>query len=458
MENSLIHSSINTYSSPSDLKITDVRFCDVDGIPMHCILMKIYTNQGIVGFGEVRDFASKQYALQLKHILLGENPCNVDKIFRRIKQFGGHSRQGGGVSGVEVALWDLCGKALGQPVYRLLGGKFRDAIRMYCDTDIETGTRNIGSEMGKALKKRMEKGFTFLKMDLGINILLEHPGTLCAPLGFLEEGKRLQEKLAEARASGDPEQIRFWKHRVYDYENIAHPFTGINVTEKGFDILEEYVHQVREVIGYEVPLAIDHFGHIGLENSIKLCKRIEKFNIAWAEDLIPWQYTDQYAILKRSTTVPIATGEDIYLKEGFKPLLEAHGVSIIHPDVLTAGGILETKKIGDLAADHGVAMAMHMAESPIGCMAAVNAAAASENFLALEYHSVDVPIWNDIYQGKLPHPLVDHGFIKVPDLPGLGIEGLNDDVLAGLIHPEVPGMWEPTDLFNDDPCQDRLWS
>ena len=453
-----ISSCINTYSNPSDLRITDIRFLDVDQIPMHCILMKVYTNQGVVGFGEVRDFASKKYALQLKHILLGENPLNVDKIFRRIKQFGGDARQGGGVCAVEVALWDILGKVTGQPIYRLLGGKFRDNIRMYCDTDIETGTRNIGSEMGKALKSRMDKGFTFLKMDLGIDILRDYEGTLCAPLGFVEEGVRLHKKVEEARASGDREQYRFWKHRLYDFDNIAHPFTGINVTEKGFDILEEYVHDVREVIGYEIPLAIDHFGHIGLKNCIKLCKRIEKYNIAWAEDLIPWQLTDQYKLLRASTTVPICTGEDIYLKEGFLPLLREGCVDVIHPDLLTDGGILETKKISDLAAEHGVAMAMHMAESPIACMGAVHAAAACENFLALEFHSVDVPVWNDIYTGQLPHPLVNNGFIEVPDLPGLGIEGLNDDVLAKLIHPEVPGMWEPTDFFNDDPAADRLWS
>ena len=158
---------------------------------MHCILMKLYTNQGIVGYGEVRDSASKQYALQLKHILLGENPCNVDKLFRRIKQFGGQARQAGGVSGVEVALWDLAGKAYGQPVYRLLGGKFRDRIRIYCDTDVNG--KHTGRDMGAALKARMEKGFTFLKMDLGLGILRDVPGAVSAPLGFLEEPRALQE-------------------------------------------------------------------------------------------------------------------------------------------------------------------------------------------------------------------------------------------------------------------------
>ena len=117
---------------------------------------------GISGFGEVRDASSKTYALMLKSRILGENPCNVDKIFRKIKQFGGPSRQGGGVSGIEIALWDLAGKAYGVPVYQLLGGKFRDEIRVYCDTDVDV--KHTGHDMGLALKKRMDMGFTFLKM------------------------------------------------------------------------------------------------------------------------------------------------------------------------------------------------------------------------------------------------------------------------------------------------------
>ncbi len=117
------------------------------------------------------------------------------------------------------------------------------------------------------------------------------------------------------------------------------------------------------------------------------------------------------------------------MKEGFKPLLESRGVSVIHPDILTSGGILENKKIGDLAQEHGVAMAVHMAESPIGCLAAVHSVAATENFLALEYHSVDVPWWDDIAVGPAK-PLVKNGFIQVLDAPGLGIESLNDEVIA----------------------------
>jgi gluconate/galactonate dehydratase len=450
-ENVLDH--VNTHSRPSELRITDMRFADIQGAPMHCTLMKIYTNQGLVGFGEVRDAATKTYALALKRVLLGENPCNVDKLFRRIKQFGGHARQGGGVSGVEVALWDLAGKAYGVPVYQMLGGKFRDRVRIYCDTDVSG--KPDGIRMGHALKQRMERGFTFLKMDVGIGLIAHEPGALSYPLGLMEEMETLGHQGWNWSALTLEDRIS--RSRSYDAFNVPHPITGIHLTEKGIDLLEQYVAEVRSVIGYQVPLATDHFGHIALEDCIRLGQRLEKYNLAWVEDMVPWQYTDQYVRLSQSIHIPVCTGEDIYLKEGFRPLLEARGVSVIHPDVLTSGGILENKKIGELAHEHGVAMAVHMAESPIGCMAAVHSVAATENFLALEYHSVDVPWWDDIAVG-LPKPLVKDGFIQVPEAPGLGIEALDDAVIAEHIHPAIPGLWEPTEAWNADWSHDRLWS
>lgn len=439
---------------PSDLRITDIRFADIDGAPKRCTLLKILTNQGLEGYGEVRDAASKTYALMLKSRLLGENPCNVDKIFRKIKQFGGPSRQGGGVSGVEIALWDLAGKAWGVPLYQLLGGKFRDEIRVYCDTDVEG--RHTGADMGRALKKRMEMGFTFLKMDLGIGLLLDEPGTLNAPLGYLDEMKRYASHILNVQGgSVTADMVRHQKS--YQIVTTPHPMTGIHLTEKGLDFLENYVREVREVIGYDVPLAIDHFGHVAVEDGIRFARRMEPYNLAWMEDMVPWMYTDQYVRLKNSTTVPVCTGEDIYLKEGFQTLIDAGGVSVIHPDILTCGGALELKKIGDYASERGVATAIHMAESPVACMASVHAAAAMQHVLALEFHSVDVPWWSDIVTG-LPKPLFQNGFIRVPDKPGLGIESLNDAVIREHVNPDIPGVWEPTDAWNQEFSNDRIWS
>lgn len=437
-----------------NLAITDMRFCDIDDMPKRCTLIKIYTNvEGLVGYGEVRDAATKTYAAMCKSRILGENPCNVDKIFRRIKQFGGHSRQGGGVSGIEVALMDLAGKAYGVPCYQLLGGKFRDKIRVYCDTDVEG--KHTGHDMGMALKARMEAGFTFLKMDLGIGLLIDEPGTLTAPLGFLDELRTYGKHSVNApHGSMDFSQMT---KKSYEINTVAHPFTGIHLTEKGLDMLENYVKEVRDVIGYDVPLAVDHFGHICVEDCIRFLRRVEKYNLAWVEDLAPWHYTQHYVRLRNSTTVPIATGEDIYLKENYEPLMKAGGVSLIHPDVLTTGGMLETKKIGDMAYDYGVAVALHMAESPIGAMAAVHVGAALPQLMCMEYHSVDVPHWQDIVNG-LPKPLIQNGYITVPDAPGLGIESLNEDLIAKLVCKHIPGVWEPTDNWDNDICNDRLWS
>ena len=443
-----IENNVRMSSRPSDLRITDLRVAEIVGAPFFSALIKIYTNQGIVGFGEVRDNASATYALMLKSRLLGENPCDIDRLFRRIKQFGGHGRQGGGVSAIEIALWDLAGKAYGVPIYQMLGGKFRDKVRCYCDTDAD---RPSGTAMGHRLKERMDHGFTFLKMDLGLMQIADVPGAVVAPSGSLE-GYKVHPGRSSARTLED----RRAKNAVYDTHNVRHPFSGLHFTEKGIDLLEEYIHEVREVIGYEVPLAIDHVGHISLQNGIRLARRIEKYVPAWLEDVIPWQYTDQYRQLQEATTVPICTGEDIYLKEGFEPLLKA-GISVIHPDLLTSGGILETKKLGDMAQDYGVAMAIHMAESPIAAMAAAHVAVATENFMALEYHSVEVDWWDDIQIG-LPKPIVKDGFITVSDKPGLGIDDLNDELLSQHLQEGVTGIWQPTDQWDDEYSWDRTWS
>ena len=447
--------NFNTYSSPSDLRITDMRFVDIDEAPKRCTILKIMTNQGICGYGEVRDASSKTYALMLKSRIIGENPCNVDKIFRKIKQFGGPSRQGGGVSGVEIALWDLAGKAYGIPLYQLLGGKFRDEVRVYCDTDVDG--KHTGHDMGLALKKRMDMGFTFLKMDLGIGLLLDEPGSLNAPLGYIEEMKTYASHILNVQGGSVTSDMISKHQKSYSIVTTAHPFTGIHITEKGLDYLENYVREVREVIGYEVPLAIDHFGHVCVEDCIRFAKRMESYNLAWLEDMVPWIYTDQYVRLKNSTTIPICTGEDMYLKEPFERIIKAGGVSVIHPDILTCGGALELKKIADIADEHGVAVAIHMAESPIACMAAVQVAAAMHNILALEFHSVDVPWWADIVTG-IPKPIFENGFIKVPDKPGLGFDDLNEEVIREHINPDIPGLWESTDEWNKEFSNDRIWS
>ena len=422
--------TVPTASKPSELKITDLRVAVIGRAPMTCPIIRIDTNQGISGYGEVRDGASKTYALMLKNRLVGENPCNVDKVFRKIKQFGAPARQAGGVCGVEMACWDLAGKAFGVSVYQMLGGQFRNRVRLYADTTEDPITREgmvgakDGENQGRKLKERMERGITFLKNDFGIELIRNHPNALSVPIGQTTQERAL----------------------------IMHPFTGVEITDKGVALLDDYVAAIRSVVGMEVPLAADHFGHIGVNSCIKLARAMEKHNLAWMEDMVPWQFGHLLKKIADETSVPILTGEDIYLKEDFVKLIEMEAVDAIHPDLASAGGILETKKIGDFAMEHGVPMAMHFAGTPISFMANVHCAAATENFVALEHHSLDVPWWNDLVT---PAITLDKGFAIVPDRPGLGVEP-NPEVFKQ--HLAEPGYFEPTPEWDKERSWDRLWS
>ena len=238
----------NTNSKPSDLKITDLRALTVRGAPMTCPMIRIDTNQGIYGLGEVRDGASKTYALMLKSRILGENPCNVDKIFRKIKQFGGHSRQAGGVCGIEMALWDLAGKAYNVPVYQMLGGKFRDSIRCYADTT----ESNDPKVYGQRLKERRDEGFTWLKMDLGVDLVADDAG---------------HADHAGGATGSTPIRIRSTCSRAS------------RLPRRASQLMCDYVAQVREMVGMDIPLSADHFGHIGVNSCIRLGKALR--NTTW---------------------------------------------------------------------------------------------------------------------------------------------------------------------------------
>src|SRR6202035_3512530 len=203
---------VNTNSSPSTLKITDLRVATVvKPGPSPCPIIRMDTNQGVYGLGEVRDGASPTYALFLKSRILGENPLQLDKIFRKIKQFGGPARQGGGVCAVEMALWDICGKVYGVPVYAMLGGgKFRDKIRLYADTT-ESKDPRIYAQRMKERKEGM--GLTWLKMDLGVEMVADTPGTVTEPSD----------------------------HTQWELNQLEHPFLAMEVTDKGIAMLEQYV-------------------------------------------------------------------------------------------------------------------------------------------------------------------------------------------------------------------------
>lgn len=387
---------VNTRSSPSNLKITDMRACTVAANYDYPII-RIDTNQGVYGLGEVRDAGVKGIALVLKAHILGKNPLQIDSILSEVRQFAGQGRMGGGYSAVDMALHDIAGKVYGVPAWRLIGDKLRDKIRIYCDT---TGHKDP-KIYAKRMLERKKLGFTFFKMDLYTSLVQDRPGAV--------------------------------------HEN------GV-ATEKGLGYMCEYIAAIRDAIGWDVPLAADHFGDLSVNDAIRYARAFEPYQLAWAEDFISYKDWRGFKTISDATTTPTLTGEDAFgLEEGFQNLLDNQAVDIIQPDAETSGALRETKRIADYADLHGIPTVLHFAGSPVGCMASVHLAATLRNFMVMENHAVDMPWWQDLATG-VPKPIIQNGYIPVPDTPGLGVE-LNEQVVRE--HLRYPGYFEPTPMYDD---------
>jgi len=427
-----VENAINTHSSPSQLKITDMRVAVVCSNYDYPII-RIDTNQGVYGIGEVRDAGHKENALQFKSMLLGQNPCNIDMIFRAIKRFGNWGREGGGVSGIEIALWDLVGKVYGVPCCQFLGGKYRDRVRIYADTPAPS--EPTSEAYAERVLGRKEMGLTFIKFDVGPRILSEVPGALI----------------------GTPTR--------YEYQRLVRrwqaPGTGLGskLTDKGIARIAEIVSVVRDAVGWDVSLCIDHFGHgyLTAKEVIRLGRALEPYGLAWMEDPMPWWDIDGHRRVTEAINVPTAAGEGLYLWDGFREMIEKRAVDIIHPDLLTSGGMLETKKIADYAERYGLPTALHFAGSPIAFMANLHCAAAIPSFVALENHALDLPFWKDLVTG-LPENLIEEGYVRVPRKPGLGVDLNYEGIEENL---RFPGLFEPTDEWNTPKLgfwqPDRRW-
>jgi L-alanine-DL-glutamate epimerase-like enolase superfamily enzyme len=457
--------NVSRASNPSDLRITDLRVAQkgYTGGGFANRILKIYTNQGITGIGDIRDGTDQRFALFLKSKIVGLNPCNVEMIFKVIKQYGGPGRMGGGVSGVEMACWDLAGKAFGVPVWALLGGRYRDKIRLYADTP---DGQNAEDQKAR-IKNRIEnEGFTWLKMDLSAGATnIENPGSLVNNKfwGFGVPRTTPQVAPQQRDSNARPMVPQASMEQYMSYSNTEAPFTQIQITDKGLAAMAQRVATIREMVGTEIPISTDHFGYMDENQFIRLAEVVEPYRLAWLEDTVPWFYHDRLRTLKESSKTPICTGEDIYLLNGgqmggFKAFLDAQCVDIIHPDLVSAGGILETKRIGDYAEMVGIPMAMHHNSSPVAFMANVHCAAATENALVLEFHGGDmVADWEAIVKKTDGQPLMTKGFGNVPtDAPGLGIE-LNDEVLQSRMEKGAK-YFEPTPEWdNPGRTYDKLW-
>ena len=444
--------SVSRASSPADLRITDLRIAEKGfGSPTRDTqstlpqrIIQIYTNQGISGIGDIRDGTDQRFALFLKSKIVGLNPCNVEMLFKIVRQFGGHGRMGGGVSAVETACWDICGKAYGVPVWQLLGGRYRDRIRCYADTP-DGG--DVADQRRRLLDRLNVQKFTWLKMDLRI-ANASQDGTLVNNNFWFNENAPRGRSFAEGG---------------YDsYSKKDHQFTQIQVTDKGLEAIQQRIEEVRSVVGTEVPISTDHYGYMDNNQMIRIGKAVDKYRLAWLEDTIPWYYYEQLKEIKTAIETPVCTGEDIYMltngyKGGFKGLIDAQAVDIIHPDGMSAGGIMETKRITDYAEEAGIPTAFHTNSTPIAWMAHVHCAAASEGFLVLEHHHADTENWNNMVRTTGSKPLFTDGFANVPlDAPGLGIE-LNDDIVKSMMQ-DSSKYFEPTPEWdNPGRTYDKLW-
>jgi len=379
------------------MKIVDLRCAIIGKSPV----VRIVTDQGISGYAQAETWKTylKPHILALRDALLGEDPRLVERVMRKIRQRGGFKPWGSAVSVIEMALWDIAGKAANVPVHRLLGGKVRDSVRVYNGAVRFPLAGHRPQDYAADLKAMMQspEGFTIIKQ----------------PIGFHSDMKRAVPDFYY----GDP---------------TASPLHGAldrgPITEKGLNLFVDCVAAMKEVAGDKVGLALDCGPGWMLSDAIKLARRLEPYSLMWIEDLLsgdytPWVDAGSYRDLTRGSTTPIHTGEQIYLRHNFKELIERNAVHVVGPDPADVGGIAELKWIAEFADIHGIMMAPHgTANGLLGLGALVQVCATlPDNFIAFEYTTGDPAWWYDIVEG-LPDPIVVNGKIAVSERPGMGVD------------------------------------
>ncbi len=376
------------------MKITDLKCAVIGGYPV----IRIKTDAGIDGYGQAE--SPKPYlqpqVLLYRDAILGEDPTNVERVMLKIRRFGAFKPWGSAVSAIEVALWDIAGKAANLPIYKLLGGKIRDKVRVY-------------------------------------NGAIRFPFTGYDPQDFADDVQKMKER--PEKFSIIKQGIAFHSQMVNHVPNffysevrtgMRYPNSGM-LTERGLKHIVACVEAMKNVLGDEIGLALDCGPGFTVPDAIRLAKAMEPYNLMWLEDMITGDYTphvsaDLYREVTRSTSTPIHTGEQIYLRQNFKELIETKAVNIIGPDPLDIGGIAELKWVAEYADLHGILMAPHgTADGLIGLAALVQVSATlPQNYIALEYPVARPEWWYDIVDG-LPDPIVIDSHIEVWDRPGLGI-------------------------------------
>jgi L-alanine-DL-glutamate epimerase-like enolase superfamily enzyme len=381
---------IENRESDRDVEITDIRTCVVEG-NFEWNLITVETDAGVTGIGEsYRGGGVPELVEYTKRFLVGENPLDPERLFRLIVQeMSGHGGTTGKVvtaaSGIEVALWDAAGKILDLPVYQLLGSKYRDEVRMYCDC-----------HAGEAYA--VEDGATAYA-----------DAEAYSPEAYAAEAARVTDTGFDA--------IKFDLDLPDDNEND--PFNG-RLSNGAIERKREIVEAVRDEIGYDVDLAFDCHWDYSVESAKRLARELEEYKLMWLEDLVPPENMSAQIEVTKATDTPIATGENRFRVHELTDLIYEHGVDIVTPDPTTVGGLAETTRIADRAEENYIPISPHNVCGPIGTMACVHLGATVPNFDLLEYHALEVDWWDDLTERE--EPLIRDGVIEVPEAPGLGVE------------------------------------
>ncbi|MDH5021505.1 mandelate racemase/muconate lactonizing enzyme family protein [Halobacterium rubrum] len=375
--------------APRDLEITDIQTTMVDG-NFPWTLVRVYTDAGVVGTGEAYWGAGVPELIErMKPFVVGENPLDIDRLFEHLvqKMSGEGSVEGvtvTAISGIELALHDLAGKVLGVPAYQLLGGKYRDEVRVYCDchTEAEADPEACADEAERVVE---ELGYDALKFDLDV------------PSGL--EKDRANRHLR-------PGEIR---HKV--------------------DIVEAVTERVKD----RADVAFDCHWTFSGGSAKRLASELEEYDVWWLEDPVPPENLEVQEEVTKSTTTPIAVGENRYRVTEERRLVENQAVDIVAPDLPKVGGMRETRKVADVANQYYVPVAMHNVSSPVATMASAHVGAAIPNSLAVEYHSYELDWWSDLVE----EDVIEDGYIEIPEQPGLGLTLDMDAVEAHMVDGET---------------------
>ena len=364
------------------MRVTKIKTFICDVYRTNWVILKVLTDDGLYGVGEAtlehRELAVEAAVRELERYLIGKDPHNIESFWTdnyRDAYWRGGPVLTTALSGVEMALWDIKGKALGVPVYQLMGGKVRDRVPCYANAWF-AGSKTPAQFAAKA-KETIKLGFEALKWD---------------PFGA----------------------------------------AYLNLTTKEFELAMDCVAAVREAVGLSVQLLIEGHGRFNVPTAVRVGLALERFDIMWFEEPLPPGDLDGLAEVKHRLNIPIAAGERLYTRWDFRELLARKAADYLQPDISHCGGIWEARKIAAMAECHFLPVCPH---NPIGAVtnaATLQLAACTPNFCMLETMSNDVP-----YRHLLTTEKVDfaNGMMTIPDLPGLGIDIREDELIK---HPYQP--------------------